>query len=155
MFSADGRYVIVFNGEIYNHMEIRNVYLKDVVFKSTGDTETVLYAFIQLGEKIFEILRELSCNIIWIQTTPVIDKIHNSIKKEFNRFNKDVIAYNKVSKKITLSNGALLLDLYEFTKALGGTEIYKDHVHFICEIRKLQAAYIAGHIQTLMNLPLK
>ena len=48
MFSEDRRFVIVFNGEIYNHLEIRKM-LVDVDFKSTGDTETVLYAFIKFG----------------------------------------------------------------------------------------------------------
>ena len=49
MFSADGRYVIVFNGEIYNHIEIREQFKNEFNFKSTGDTETVLYAFIKYG----------------------------------------------------------------------------------------------------------
>jgi asparagine synthase (glutamine-hydrolysing) len=49
MFSADGRYVIVFNGEIYNHLEIREQFKNEFNFKSTGDTETVLYAFIKYG----------------------------------------------------------------------------------------------------------
>jgi asparagine synthase (glutamine-hydrolysing) len=49
MFSADGRYVIVFNGEIYNHLEIRKHFENEFYFKSTGDTETVLYAFIKYG----------------------------------------------------------------------------------------------------------
>jgi asparagine synthase (glutamine-hydrolysing) len=82
MFSADGRYVIVFNGEIYNHMEIRNVYLKDVVFKSTGDTETVLYAFIQLGEKIFEILNGIFAFAIFDRQTKelIIARDHFGVK---------------------------------------------------------------------------
>ena len=49
MFSADGRYVIIFNGEIYNHLEIREHFKNEFNFKSTGDTETVLYAFIKYG----------------------------------------------------------------------------------------------------------
>jgi asparagine synthase (glutamine-hydrolysing) len=49
MFSTDGNYVIVFNGEIYNHLDIRQKYLDKYKFTSTGDTETVLQAFIQLG----------------------------------------------------------------------------------------------------------
>jgi asparagine synthase (glutamine-hydrolysing) len=49
MFSADGRYVIIFNGEIYNHLEIREQIKNEFYFKSTSDTETVLYAFIKYG----------------------------------------------------------------------------------------------------------
>jgi len=48
-FSHDGRYVIIFNGEIYNHFEIRKDLEKMYPFKSTCDTETLLYAYIQYG----------------------------------------------------------------------------------------------------------
>ncbi len=55
MFSPDGNYVIIFNGEIYNHLEIRENYLKHYDFYSSGDTETVLQAYIQLGESCLEL----------------------------------------------------------------------------------------------------
>lgn len=55
MYSSDGNYVIIFNGEIYNHLEVREKYLKDCNFKSTGDTETVLQAYIRLGESCLEL----------------------------------------------------------------------------------------------------
>ena len=42
------RFVIVFNGEIYNHLEIRTE-LKQQSFKTHSDTETLLYAFETLG----------------------------------------------------------------------------------------------------------
>lgn len=49
MFSTDNRYVIVFNGEIYNHHEIRAELNEDFDFRSSGDTETVLNAYIKYG----------------------------------------------------------------------------------------------------------
>jgi asparagine synthase (glutamine-hydrolysing) len=42
------RYTMVFNGEVYNHLEIRKK-LTFNNFKTTSDTETILFAFIQLG----------------------------------------------------------------------------------------------------------
>lgn len=42
------RYVIVFNGEIYNHLEIRQD-LKFTRFKTHSDTETLLFAFSEFG----------------------------------------------------------------------------------------------------------
>ena len=50
MFSQDKKMVIVFNGEIYNHNEIRLKYLQDIDFVSSGDTETILQAYIKYGE---------------------------------------------------------------------------------------------------------
>lgn len=45
MTSADGRYVIVFNGAIYNYVELREELSRHVEFHSTGDTEVILTGF--------------------------------------------------------------------------------------------------------------
>ena len=46
MVSADGRHVVVFNGEIYNHRELRaELERGGRRFRSTSDTEVVLQAF--------------------------------------------------------------------------------------------------------------
>src|SRR3989338_5588982 len=50
MFSPSKRYVIVFNGEIYNHLSLREELLQ-VNWQGTSDTETVLAAFEAWGIK--------------------------------------------------------------------------------------------------------
>lgn len=49
MRTPDGRFTIVFNGEIYNHQDIRNQFLSHVPFRGHSDTETLLHAFATLG----------------------------------------------------------------------------------------------------------
>ena len=46
--SANNRYDILLNGEIYNHYELRKE-LTEYKFKSNSDTETLLYLFIKYG----------------------------------------------------------------------------------------------------------
>ena len=49
-FSSNcGRYIIVFNGEIYNHLELRKLYLSTFDFKSSSDTETLIELISSLG----------------------------------------------------------------------------------------------------------
>lgn len=73
MFSPDGNYVIIFNGEIYNHLEIREKYLKHYEFYSSGDTETVLQAYIQLGESCLELFNGIFAFAIFnVSTNEVI-----------------------------------------------------------------------------------
>ena len=47
MITDDNKLVIIFNGEIYNHIEIRKQLEKDhkIIFKSNSDTETLLYGW--------------------------------------------------------------------------------------------------------------
>ena len=54
MFSADKRFVIVYNGEIYNFLEIRKELERDgYKFLSNCDTEAILYAYAKWGNKCF------------------------------------------------------------------------------------------------------
>lgn len=49
-FSHDGRYVICFNGEIYNYLELRSeLEHTGVVFRTSSDTEVLLYFLIHYG----------------------------------------------------------------------------------------------------------
>lgn len=60
MVSSDGRFVIVFNGEIYNFKNIRSEIEKDhplIRFKTTSDTEVILWAFRLWGENMVKRLQ--------------------------------------------------------------------------------------------------
>lgn len=54
MESPCGRYVLTYNGEIYNHLQLRSNLLDDVEFSSTGDTETLLWGLIKHGVEFLE-----------------------------------------------------------------------------------------------------
>ena len=64
--SDDGDTTIVFNGEIYNHLEIRAELEKlGHSFHSHCDTETVLHAFIQWDTDCFQKLRGMFAIALW------------------------------------------------------------------------------------------
>lgn len=52
MLSSDGRYVLIFNGEIFNYIELKNE-LENLghSFKTSTDTEVLLAAYIQWGQE--------------------------------------------------------------------------------------------------------
>ena len=54
MLSDDGRFVLVFNGEIYNYLELREELQKaGVSFHTNTDSEVLLKAYIHWGESCF------------------------------------------------------------------------------------------------------
>ncbi|MEK9572236.1 MAG: asparagine synthase (glutamine-hydrolyzing) [Paracoccaceae bacterium] len=51
--SADGRYIVVFNGEIYNFEDLKeDLIQKGCKFTSKTDTEVLLYSFIEYGPRM-------------------------------------------------------------------------------------------------------
>ncbi|APT75926.1 hypothetical protein LN42_05685 [Marinitoga sp. 1137] len=57
MISSDGRYIISFNGEIYNFLELRGILQsKGYIFNSNTDTEVILNGYIEYQEKILNML---------------------------------------------------------------------------------------------------
>lgn len=47
--SPSGRYHMIFNGEIYNHLELRRQLGGNIAFRSTGDSETLIMLFEHWG----------------------------------------------------------------------------------------------------------
>ena len=64
MHSDDGRYTIVYNGEIYNYIELRDE-LGEGLFSTHSDTEVVLRAFQRWGVQCVERLRGMFAIAIW------------------------------------------------------------------------------------------
>lgn len=61
LISKDGRYVFVYNGEIYNFIELRSeLEAKGEIFFSKGDTEVMLRGLIREGPSF-----QLRCNGMW------------------------------------------------------------------------------------------
>lgn len=66
MHSACGRYVIIFNGEIYNFRELRARMLeRGMDFRTASDTEVILAWFAVEGAAMLEMLRGMFALVIW------------------------------------------------------------------------------------------
>ncbi|MFB9328961.1 SGNH/GDSL hydrolase family protein [Paenibacillus aurantiacus] len=97
-------------------------------------------------EEIVIIAREMTQAVIWLRTTDAVEEIHNARIAAFHRYHDDVVAYNAIADDVMSRHGVAALDLYGFTRAFG-TDAFCDHVHFTEEVRRLQAAYIAGYLE--------
>jgi asparagine synthase (glutamine-hydrolysing) len=72
-FSSDcGRYTLVFNGEIYNYLELKQELRNDFNFKTNSDTEVLLAAFLKFGESCVEKLNGMFSFAIYDSVTEVL-----------------------------------------------------------------------------------
>ena len=66
MFNENKKIVITFNGEIYNHMELRQELIaKGHVFANNSDTEVLIHAYEEYGEDMLNRLRGMFAFVIW------------------------------------------------------------------------------------------
>ena len=63
----NGRYWLLFNGEIYNYLELRAKLAREhgATFETDGDGEAVVAAYKYLGEKSVSLLRGMFAFVIW------------------------------------------------------------------------------------------
>jgi asparagine synthase (glutamine-hydrolysing) len=80
MHSADGRYTIIFNGEIYNYRELA-LALEQMghAFTSASDTEVLLAGFGQWGEAVFSKLNGIFACAIWDQHEQQLTLVRDQI----------------------------------------------------------------------------
>lgn len=64
-FSNDGRFVVTFNGEIYNYLEIKEELRGYYDFKTKTDTEVLLAAYLHWKEKCVERFNGMFAFAIW------------------------------------------------------------------------------------------
>lgn len=107
MESASGRYIIVFNGEIYNHLELREQ-LTNVPWHGHSDTETLLAAFETWGvEKALQATAGMFALALW-------DRVERRLILARDRIGEKPLYYG-------WSNGTFL-----FASELKALEAYPD-----------------------------
>ncbi|ADG94196.1 asparagine synthase (glutamine-hydrolyzing) [Arcobacter nitrofigilis DSM 7299] len=110
------RFIIVFNGEIYNHFEIRTQ-LQFSKFRTTSDTETILWAFTEFGiEKAIEqfigmfaigLFDKIAQKLYLIRDRVGIKPLYYTMQKGEFSFASELKGFGEHLKKTT-SNKALI-----------------------------------------------
>ncbi len=66
MRSADGRYWMVYNGEIYNYLELgQELRQQGVALRSSSDSEVLLEMYARVGKDVVHRLRGMFAFAIW------------------------------------------------------------------------------------------
>lgn len=96
MFDESGRYVIIFNGEIYNYLEIKEELLKKgYKFKSNGDSEVLLYSYIEWGKDCLNKFNGMFAFAIWdtVEKEMFIARDRFGVKPFYYYFDSDTFVF--------------------------------------------------------------
>ncbi|MDG4656362.1 asparagine synthase (glutamine-hydrolyzing) [Ectobacillus antri] len=97
------RYVIIFNGEIYNYVELREMLLeKGATFATHSDTEVIIALYAHMKEKCVDYLRGMFAFMIWDREEKRLfgARDHFGIKPLFVAEESDAIYFASEKKSI-------------------------------------------------------
>ena len=92
MYSDDGRYIITYNGEIYNYKELKAELIdKGFTFKTDTDTEVLLYCWVHWGHECLQRLCGMFAFVIFDTFKQTITCVRDAfgIKPFFYNFTED------------------------------------------------------------------
>ena len=108
MFSENGRYALVYNGEIYNYQELRTELVKkNVRFKSKTDSEVLLNALIHWGTKALDRLNGMFAFALWDRQTKtlLIARDRYGVKPLYVSMQNGFFSFGSEQKAIVASGG--------------------------------------------------
>lgn len=145
MVSPDGRYWIVFNGEIYNYLELRSeLEALGKRFRSRSDTEVLLAAFVAWGTEALNRLVGMFAFAIFDRQTRrlVLGRDHFGIKPLYYAYWQDGFAFaSEIPALLALPGVGRSVNaqrLYEYLRS--GITDYGDQTLF-AQVRQVPAAH--------------
>jgi len=143
-----GPYTLIFNGEIYNYLEIKNILIKEgIIFETTGDTEVLARALIQWGvNKTVETLEGMWAFAFYSEKTGdlYLSRDRFGEKPLFFLKKKDGIYFSSETKSLSnLLNEKLDLNFDQIHRYLinGYKSLYKQNSTFYRELREVDKSH--------------
>lgn len=117
MFDESGRYCIVYNGEVYNYLEIKNLLISlGYRFRTNSDTEVLLYSFIEWGENCVFKFNGMWAFAIW-------DNKEKQLFLSRDRFGKKPLFYSFVNNKFIFASE--MKAIFPFLKEIKPSKEFK------------------------------
>ena len=148
MHSKDGRYVLIYNGEVYNFKEIKaELETKGHNFRSTSDTEVILNAYIEWGDACVPKFNGMFAFL-------VLDKVKKTLFFARDRFGIKPLYYGEFNQSFIFGSEIKAIEQhpdYKFEINKAGLKEYFSFQNFLSEqtLNHGIKMFPAGHTATL------
>lgn len=124
MFNEDGTVALIFNGEIYNYLDIKKRLQKNHIWKSKTDSETLIHGYEQWGQAISEKIEGMFAFAIYDKERQLITVSRDHFGKKplyyyldeeifcFASEIKAIITHPQIKKKLKIDRGSLTKFLF-------------------------------------------
>lgn len=132
--SNDERFVVVFNGEIYNYLEIKKELADFYDFKTKTDTEVVIAAYLKWGEQCLSEFNGMFALAIWDRKEHKLFVARDRFGKKpffycqdgknfyFSSEMKGILCFDNIPRKL---NKKGFLDYLSYRYVLGGETLFE------------------------------
>lgn len=146
MLSSNGRKVIVFNGEIYNFVELRKeLEAKGRHFRTRGDTEVLLQAYEEWGDQMVERLNGMFAFVIWDQDRGQIlvarDRFGEKPLYMYRYANGQIGFASEIKALLAHPDADTSYDLGMFDRVLSGHLIFGTDETLFKEVEQFRAGH--------------
>jgi asparagine synthase (glutamine-hydrolysing) len=119
MHDSAGNLVIIFNGEIYNYLELRDK-LQEYKFKTQSDTEVILAGYLKYGKDVVHKLNGIFSFAIWDRRDQslFLARDHMGVKPLYYHHTKDKFVFASEVSSILTHDIPRKLDLESFNEYL-------------------------------------
>jgi asparagine synthase (glutamine-hydrolysing) len=140
MISDDGRYVMIYNGEIYNYKSIRNDLEKcGVIFKSKTDSEVLLQLYIKYESDCVKYIRGMFAFAIWDAQKQMLfaARDRHGIKPFYYNYSNGIIRFcSEIKGLVAGINNSISINRKALLQFLTKGCVYPPHT-FYNEIKSL------------------
>jgi asparagine synthase (glutamine-hydrolysing) len=156
MSTTDGIYTIVFNGEIYNHEELRRgLAHSGVIFRGRSDTEVLLNLYARLGSQCLGELEGMFAFAVWNQREQTLfcARDHLGEKPLYYVHNRDCFAFSSEVRALVKSRvvqGSPDLRGIGYLLSQGSIPppyTHVEDVHFLEPATKLELQVATGNLE--------
>jgi asparagine synthase (glutamine-hydrolysing) len=134
--------IIVFNGEIYNFIELRKK-LSNRKFKSHSDTEVLLYLYEKYGDNFVKFINGMFSIVIYDKKKKKLFSVRDrfGVKPLYMYQDKEKVIYSTEIKPILLLNNKIVPDLVEIKKYIATGLLYENKKTFFKNIYSHKQSY--------------
>jgi len=134
---------IVFNGEIYNHLQLRSEFLKESIFKTQSDTETLLHLYFKYRNKMFDMLDGMFAFAIYDKSQKKIILARDRVGKKplYIYKNNSSVLFASELNSIKVAAGDLTINNDAISSYLRTGFFYKEYTPYK-NVEEVESGYI-------------